>query len=559
LEATASGGVRIQQDFYIFWNYGSEETDPPELPVIITDVLGEGMAYETQEISGSGNFSFQQNGQTLTWQTQQLVAKDQYGFLRYRISYQASVQAGDAVDNTVHVITGPNALDQTITTKIPNFTPKITWPIDGENCSGQFVNMVVNGYAIPGSVIKLYEDGVEKAMGGANEEDGLFSITYNSEQAGVKNYTQVTVKSCSILNPYDCSNPSNTVTITKQTSFWCPKRSWWEGDYKTVHGGEISHHLRYGFRDNDGKLATEKWAFFAGTGLLNSTLSLHLCICPGRADYPTSTWVVVNGTKYNPAGGSEHIPTFSIPSASGAVEFHGMCGGNEIINHGTILVDPDGFIFDVTQGFDPNDPAKQYVLPGATVTLMVDEPDLGGWVQWPAHLYENQVNPQVTGADGYFAFYTPPGHYYLQVSGKDGFQTWRSPVITVVDKLVHVNVPLTPISNQVDQTVNLTVSGPARPMVFLNPGDTLEWLAETTPEISTQSRQSYTDNPVLHPISALDPLTNTLGWDGGMMAPGQVYQRRFDQQGVYSYDNGLGYTGQVLVGMTPIYLPLVRK
>jgi hypothetical protein len=236
-----------------------------------------------------------------------------------------------------------------------------------------------------------------------------------------------------------------------------------------------------------------------------------------------------------------------------------MCGGIEIINHGTILVDPDGFVFDVTQGFDPDDPSEQHVLPGATVTLMVDEPDLGGWVQWPAHLYENQINPQETGADGYFAFYTPPGHYYLQISGKDGFQPWRSPVITVVDKLVHVNVPLTPVSNLVMQMVNLTVSGPARPMVFLEPGDTLAWLAETTPDISSQSRQAYTENPVLHPLIALDPLTNILGWDGGMLIPGQVYTRRFDQIGLYSYNNGLGFTGQVLVGMIPLYLPIVKK
>jgi hypothetical protein len=95
--------------------------------------------------------------------------------------------------------------------------------------------------------------------------------------------------------------------------------------------------------------------------------------------------------------------------------------------------------------------------------------------------------------------------------------------------------------------------------VFLNPGETLQWLAETTPDISPESRQRYTENPALRPLSALDPLSDTLGWDGGMMIPGQVYSRRFDQVGVYAYDNGLGYTGQVIVGMTPIYLPIVRK
>ena len=37
-------------------------------------------------------------------------------------------------------------------------------------------------------------------------------------------------------------------------------------------------------------------------------------------------------------------------------------------------------------------------------------------------LYNNQLNPRVTGSDGYFAFFTPPGQYYLQVDGKPGYQ-----------------------------------------------------------------------------------------------------------------------------------------
>ena len=215
-----------------------------------------------------------------------------------------------------------------------------------------------------------------------------------------------------------------------------------------------------------------------------------------------------------------HIPSFSIPSAVGRVEFHGVCAGNETVNHGTILVDPDGFVFDVTQGFDASNPAQQFVLPGATVTLMVNEPVLGGWVQWPAQLYDDQVNPQVTGADGYYAFYTPPGQYYVRVAGKDGFQAWRSPVITVTDQLVHVNVPLTPISNQNIHTVNLSVTGIDPPVLHVQPGDSVEWDAEITPNISTQTRQAYTANPVLRVLSALDPLSNILGWDSGLLAPG---------------------------------------
>ncbi len=556
---TPGGSAQIQQDFYFFLFYGSDQADPPDLPVTITDTMGSGMQYVSEDISGSGDFTLQQQGQNLTWQTQQPVQKDQYGFIHYKIAYNGTVQPGQSVDNTVHVTAGPNALDQVITTKIPFFTPKITWPIDGETCTGESNFMNVTGYAIPGSLVKLFENGVEKAWGGADSESGSFNITYSSDLAGIADYTQVYVESCSVLNPFDCSEPSNTVTMTKQTSFWCPKRSYWEGTYETVHGGDVTHFNRFGFRDNSGKLATENWAFSAGTGLKNSLLSLHLCTCPNSIDYPTSVWVMVGPTRYDPSGGTEHIPSFSIPSASGAIEFHGMCGGNEIVNHGTILVDPDGFVFDVTKGFDASNPAQQFVLPGATVTLMVNEPNLGGWVSWPAQLYDNQVNPQVTGADGYYAFYTPPGQYYVLVNGETGFQTWRSSLITVTDQLVHLNVPLTPISDQNIHKVNVSVTGIDQPILHVQPGDTVEWDAEIVPNIPDQTRQTYTANPVIRVISALDPLSNVLGWDSGMLAPGTVYQRLFSQRGLYFYQDGLGNTGEIWVGTWEIFLPAVRK
>ena len=201
LVATTSGGVQIQQDFYVFWNYGSDQTSPPALPVAITDTLGDGMQFKSADITGSGNFSQQQQGQTLTWQTQQPVQKDQYGFIHYTVAYNSTAQPGQAVDNTVHVIAGPNTFGQKITTQIPFFTPKITWPIDGETCTGESNFMEVTGYAIPGSLVKLFENGSEKAMGGANDETGLFDITYSSDKAGIDDYTQVYVESCQHVKP----------------------------------------------------------------------------------------------------------------------------------------------------------------------------------------------------------------------------------------------------------------------------------------------------------------------------------------------------------------------
>jgi hypothetical protein len=132
-------------------------------------------------------------------------------------------------------------------------------------------------------------------------------------------------------------------------------------------------------------------------------------------------------------------------------------------------------------------------------------------------------------------------------------------VITVTSQLVHMNVPLTPLTSLKLTPVNLSVNGPDHPIVWIQPGDTVEWRAEVEPNLSTAARQEYTQNPVLHVLSLNDPLTNLLGWDSGMLAPGLVYRRIFPQAGKFSYQDGLGHSADVYVGGLRTYLPLLRK
>ena len=191
------------------------------------------MVFDGQESSGAGELDFTQNGQVISWDSTKPVQKDEYGFTRFTIHYTSEAQAGEATLLNFMLQTGSNTYQQTLTTFIPKFPPKITWPIDGESCSTQFLNMTVTGYAIPGSLIRLYEDDQWKATGAANDEDGLFSIVYNSDQAGIDDYTRTYVARLRrASDPYDCGEQSNTITLTKQTSFWCPSRSTWEGDYQ---------------------------------------------------------------------------------------------------------------------------------------------------------------------------------------------------------------------------------------------------------------------------------------------------------------------------------------
>ncbi len=234
-----------------------------------------------------------------------------------------------------------------------------------------------------------------------------------------------------------CSVPSAPVELTRSRSFWCPQRSIWS------KGSVV-----YRFRDSSGRYATENWHLPGFYYFNNTVLELHICNCPQSDEPPTEVWVIADGQRYTPPFYNPPVARFYIGMAHN-VQFKAQCGSgagsHEETSPGVVLIDPDGFVFDVTKGFDPVSPTL-HSLAGVTVTAYVSMTNWGGWVPWPAHLYENQINPQVTGNDGYFAFFTPPGFYYLQVEGKAGYQSWRSPVIQVINEIVHVNVPLhTPV------------------------------------------------------------------------------------------------------------------
>jgi plastocyanin len=224
-----------------------------------------------------------------------------------------------------------------------------------------------------------------------------------------------------------------------------------------------------------------------------------------------------------------------------------------------VLIDPDGYVFNSTLGFDLQNPT-QHVIPGARVTCMAFLPGWGGWVPWPAHLYENQINPQVVGSNGYFAFFVPPGQYYLQVEPPAGFQAWRSPVVTVVNEIVHVNVPLTPIPTGSIYTLQTSLFGFSQSNLVVPPGSVVQWLAVQGAQEEMSDLISAETDPVLQLISSPDPFASTSGWDSGRLIPGESYQYRFDIPGTYTYTDSAGHTAIIRVGVeNKIFLPLVNR
>jgi hypothetical protein len=101
---------------------------------------------------------------------------------------------------------------------------------------------------------------------------------------------------------------------------------------------------------------------------------------------------------------------------------------------GRTTIDPDGYVYNADLGLG----AK---IQGATVTCDVYDEDYQAWSRWPSEFYENQVNPQVTEPDGYYAFFVPPGLYRVTAAAP-GYAPHTSPDIRVISQIIHYNIPL---------------------------------------------------------------------------------------------------------------------
>ncbi|HSN78624.1 MAG TPA: hypothetical protein VL334_26435 [Anaerolineae bacterium] len=125
-------------------------------------------------------------------------------------------------------------------------------------------------------------------------------------------------------------------------------------------------------------------------------------------------------------------------------------------------------------------------------------------------------------------------------------------MITVVNEIVHVNVPYTPWTEPAEAVmalaeIRLTASGPQPASLLVQPGDIVQWVAEVDGLTAPELLAAQFENPSLHPLSTLNPISSTLGWDGGQLQPGQVYRRQVDQTGRFTYTDGLGNEAEVCV------------
>ena len=112
--------------------------------------------------------------------------------------------------------------------------------------------------------------------------------------------------------------------------------------------------------------------------------------------------------------------------------------GQTVTVTGSALIDPDGYVFDKntweSQGITQT-------VAGVSVTCEVSDTVANQWTTWAAWAYDGQINPQVTGEDGDYSFFVPPGTYRI-TARRSNYLPFTSPEIYVVDTPARLNIPL---------------------------------------------------------------------------------------------------------------------
>ncbi len=144
----------------------------------------------------------------------------------------------------------------------------------------------------------------------------------------------------------------------------------------------------------------------------------------------TQTVPLVHGT------GQTFTGVLTPPIVGGTVVITVTADGQTVTTTGSALIDPDGVVFKST--WDSHGITQ--TLAGISVTCEYSNTVADEWVTWNAAAYE-QANPQVTGMDGFYSFFVPPGTYRITAWHPD-YWPQTSPDTTVVDAPARLNIPL---------------------------------------------------------------------------------------------------------------------
>jgi parallel beta-helix repeat protein len=210
----------------------------------------------------------------------------------------------------------------------------------------------------------------------------------------------------------------------------------------TKNGGSISFKINSGRYYLEAKDCNGKVVFNASSLEIWDDTTIHIgqdvcttigAVKVGNIEYPIKCPYNLNSSSASTAVWAE---CYSIVDAIAETLSLDLCVNGSLwdLLLALILIDPDGYVYDSSKGIET-------VIQGATVTCDMYDEDYQTWERWPAELFESQVNPQVTGPDGYYAFFVPSGLYRVNATAF-GYDPHTSPDIRVIDEIVHYNIPM---------------------------------------------------------------------------------------------------------------------
>jgi uncharacterized repeat protein (TIGR01451 family) len=413
--------------------------------------------------------------------------------------------------------------------------PFLAGPGNGTTCDDQ---VTAFGRSAPGSTVDLYVDGALTAAPVAGA-DGRWSVDLVLADGA---HTLYAIARFGGL----VSTPSPTMTvIVDSTLAWSPL------SLRFIDPLGNSHRPV----DETGRTDATGWQIRLHPGE-TYTVSVRICCDAGTAAVALviSSTLAVEMTDRE--GDALYEGVFTAPAAQrtgGSFVLSVSCGGVTTTGGGEVLIDPYGVVYHV---------GTAAALPDATVVCMEAQAtsSAGGAATvfdlWPAADYD-QINPQLTAADGYFSYFTPAGTYRLAVS-RAGYQDYRSTDIEVISEIVRYDVPLTPkIDEAVDHVIIVAENGFEPAYLVAQPGDVVQFVNMDTDGHTATAAKAETAAAAVGGIY----------FDSGLLLAGEKYTFQLTAAGSYRFvDNASpANRGTLVVSAAPaaaafaVYLPITGR
>lgn len=469
------------------------------------------------------------------------------GYIGLRSILPFTMPPGTIITNTV-TITADTDLDPSnntsvVTLTVPLLPPIITYPTPGTTCTGTFT---ITGRVQPGATVNLtiVDTSTSTTVDSASvtpDSSGHWFHAVSGLPDGAYDIN-ATAQLGSLTSPTTTSH-----VIVDSTLTWNPLSL----RFTSSDGHVAIPH------DADGRTDVDGWSIFLRRGT-TYTVSLTICCDDPNAVVTLELGTLATLTLTDPDGDKTFTATFTTPSTgpiTGRIRICVVCYLIKVCSDGEVTIDPEGTVFDITTGV---------AIPSSNVACMAEQAGTESgesfFSLWPAEDFD-QINPQTTGSDGYFSFFTPAGTYQLQVS-KDGYQPYRSQDLVVTDAPVHFDVPLTPnVEAAATNTVLITAEGFEPSLLTVEPGAVVEFV---NMDATLHSSRSTSPEPTYTAPGAR--LTSTDAWDSGLLNSGANYKRTLTAEGTYTYADAVNpaLTGTIIVAKAEvtqnfIYLPNINR